>query len=637
MAEHTSKRKPSNMSDIRRLLEKIDSMGSAEKHPTGPKFPGYWKGKDPASKSKTKMVGGAEESIIKELDATGKQKVTEWALAEAWKRFKEAETYTGIDPIVRQRMGMQPATQDEIRSYLDKNPPVIKTGSGEPLKTATGQNVQSGGQVDVARAADLASPDRAQDVAKEPGVIRQQPATPAEPPQQNVVVTPVAARPDTSPVTTTPPAPQQPAPAAAPPATVTRAPAKAPAAKAPARTPAATPNAASKEKLKMPDYIVGQIPGVESGNNPAAVSPKGALGAWQVMPATLKDPGYGVTPARDSSPEEISRVGRDYAHAMYNKYGGDTEKALAAYNAGPGRVDKAIKAAAEKGGNWKDYIPGETQKYLPKFNLAQPANAATAAKSAPAASASSAEFVPTRQGPESPVVPRRPAQRRAAPPGPTPGSTPATLPYQSDAEAQRLGLNKKPTPVKKPSPYVTGDAGFFRESNNKKIAGRYDPTEFDAKVKRVGILAKKGELKTVWDPETRRYKLVPVKQKVDEYGNAQDPNSQTTSPPDPRSSPGSQMSQQQALDKAELEQNVDVATAKSTASGLANVLGPKVDSNKIASGVTKISDAKPLTADEQMAISQLTPLVAKAAETPQTAMTLKTALSQAAMLAKRGK
>ena len=76
---------------MRRLLEAMDSMSKAEKKSTGPKFPGYWKGTDPASKSRSRMVGGAEESIIKDLHNTAKEKVTEWELEESLKNFKDKE------------------------------------------------------------------------------------------------------------------------------------------------------------------------------------------------------------------------------------------------------------------------------------------------------------------------------------------------------------------------------------------------------------------------------------------------------------------------------------------------------------------------------------------------------------------
>lgn len=93
-------------------------------------------------------------------------------------------------------------------------------------------------------------------------------------------------------------------------------------------------------------------------------SPKGALGEMQVMPGTASDPGYGVKPAINNSPDELARVGRDYLSAMALKYG-DNDKALAAYNAGPGAVDAAVKA---HGADWLAHLPGETQKYVGKAN-----------------------------------------------------------------------------------------------------------------------------------------------------------------------------------------------------------------------------------------------------------------------------
>lgn len=93
-------------------------------------------------------------------------------------------------------------------------------------------------------------------------------------------------------------------------------------------------------------------------------SPKGAQGEMQVMPGTASDPGFGVTPAKDNSPEELARVGREYLAAMQSRYG-DTDKALAAYNAGPGAVDKAVK---EHGADWLKAMPDETKAYVTKAN-----------------------------------------------------------------------------------------------------------------------------------------------------------------------------------------------------------------------------------------------------------------------------
>src|SRR3569623_1025331 len=101
----------------------------------------------------------------------------------------------------------------------------------------------------------------------------------------------------------------------------------------------------------------------ESGGNPNAVSPKGAKGVMQVMDATNAAPGFGVAPAKDNSPEERARVGRDYLAAMVQKYG-DPAKAWAAYNAGPGALDAAMSQA--KDGNWLALMPKETQDYVAK-------------------------------------------------------------------------------------------------------------------------------------------------------------------------------------------------------------------------------------------------------------------------------
>lgn len=97
-------------------------------------------------------------------------------------------------------------------------------------------------------------------------------------------------------------------------------------------------------------------------------SSAGARGITQLMPKTAANPGYGITPVKDDSEEEYTRVGKAVLEKMYNKYG-DWELALAAYNAGVGNVDKARGKADRFGGNWKDYLPkpSETLPYLDKI------------------------------------------------------------------------------------------------------------------------------------------------------------------------------------------------------------------------------------------------------------------------------
>lgn len=97
-------------------------------------------------------------------------------------------------------------------------------------------------------------------------------------------------------------------------------------------------------------------------NGNLLTSPAGAQGEMQVMPKTNKDPGFGVTPAKDDTPDELARVGRDYLGAMFRRYN-DPAKAWAAYNAGPGALDNRLKT---RGDDWLAGMPAETQNYVAK-------------------------------------------------------------------------------------------------------------------------------------------------------------------------------------------------------------------------------------------------------------------------------
>lgn len=111
-------------------------------------------------------------------------------------------------------------------------------------------------------------------------------------------------------------------------------------------------------------------------------SSKGAKGEMQVLDSTNKDPGFGVRPAADNSPDERARVGRDYLDAMLKRYQGNVPQSLAAYNAGPGAVDAAIREANKNGSgaDWLAYLPKETRKYVASITKAYSSGGGAPAK-----------------------------------------------------------------------------------------------------------------------------------------------------------------------------------------------------------------------------------------------------------------
>ena len=113
------------------------------------------------------------------------------------------------------------------------------------------------------------------------------------------------------------------------------------------------------------------IPIIESALNPNAVSPAGAGGLWQFMPATAKGHGMEVNNTVDQrrDPYVASEKAAVFFQKLYNTYG-DWSLAIAAYNCGPGNVNKAIKRTGnDQADFWEiyNYLPKETRGYVPAF------------------------------------------------------------------------------------------------------------------------------------------------------------------------------------------------------------------------------------------------------------------------------
>ena len=109
---------------------------------------------------------------------------------------------------------------------------------------------------------------------------------------------------------------------------------------------------------------------VESALNPTAVSPAGAKGLWQFMYGTGKMYGLQSSSFIDEryDPYKSSVSASRYLRDLYKIYG-DWFLALAAYNSGPGNVNKAIRRAGGVKDYWAiwDYLPAETRGYVPAF------------------------------------------------------------------------------------------------------------------------------------------------------------------------------------------------------------------------------------------------------------------------------
>lgn len=109
---------------------------------------------------------------------------------------------------------------------------------------------------------------------------------------------------------------------------------------------------------------------IESALNPNARSKAGAQGLWQFMYPTGKLYGLSVNSYIDerSDPYKATVAAAEYLKALYGLFN-DWQMVLAAYNAGPGTISKAIRRSGGKKTYWeiRPFLPRETQGYVPAF------------------------------------------------------------------------------------------------------------------------------------------------------------------------------------------------------------------------------------------------------------------------------
>ena len=124
------------------------------------------------------------------------------------------------------------------------------------------------------------------------------------------------------------------------------------------------------ERRNIPTELA-LLPVIESSYDPSGTSSAAAAGLWQFIPSTGRIYGLNQSSTYDGRRDviESTRAAYDFLTALYNQFG-SWELALAAYNAGPGRVQKAIDANRANGlptDFWSLKLPTETMNYVPRF------------------------------------------------------------------------------------------------------------------------------------------------------------------------------------------------------------------------------------------------------------------------------
>lgn len=123
-----------------------------------------------------------------------------------------------------------------------------------------------------------------------------------------------------------------------------------------------TEEVSSEFGVEIDPNLVKSVIKQESGFNPGAISHAGAQGLMQLMPSTAKAMGV----FNPMNPYQNLKGGVKYLASMMNKFGGSIQKALAAYNAGPGAVEKYGNIPPYK--ETQNYVESIMRDYLARSN-----------------------------------------------------------------------------------------------------------------------------------------------------------------------------------------------------------------------------------------------------------------------------
>lgn len=113
----------------------------------------------------------------------------------------------------------------------------------------------------------------------------------------------------------------------------------------------------AEQAFGIPETLLTRMAWIESRFSPSAKSPAGAVGIMQIVPSA--HPGVDA-----ANPSAAIPYAANYLRQLYNQFG-TWEKAIAAYNWGPGNLQKDI---AKNGSNWKAGLPLETSNYIAQVN-----------------------------------------------------------------------------------------------------------------------------------------------------------------------------------------------------------------------------------------------------------------------------